>query len=69
MGQFEDAVARQMKRSRESMLVDRSGWTDEQWMEDAEKLMNELDGAITSLVNGHVMAVLRFRRNARRSQQ
>ena len=54
-----EAVHRQFQRARESAHVDRTGWTDDQWIDDAERLMNEPDGAITSLVNGHVMALLR----------
>ena len=58
--QMTEAVRRQMQRSRESMKVDRRGWTDAQWVMDAQRLMDEPDGAITSLVNGHVMAMLRI---------
>ena len=49
-----------MDRRQESMKIDRTGWTDDQWADDAERLMNEPDGAITSLVNGHVSALLRL---------
>lgn len=58
--QMAEAVRRQRQRSRESMMVDRRGWTDAQWVMDAQRLMDEPDGAITSLVNGHVMAMLRI---------
>ena len=58
--QMAEAVRRQMHRSRESMKVDRRGWTDAQWVMDAQRLMDEPDGAITSLVNGHVDAMLRI---------
>lgn len=43
-----------------SHLIDRRGWTEQEWIEDAIKLMNHPDGAITSLVNGHVMALINF---------
>lgn len=56
--QMGEAVRRQMAARHRSFGVDRTGWTRRQWIEDAEKLMNEVDGAITSLVNGHVMALL-----------
>ncbi len=56
------ATRRQMQRSQESMRVDRRGWTDAQWVMDAQRLMDEPDGAITSLVNGHVDAMLRLLR-------
>jgi ferredoxin len=61
--QMAEAMRRQFGRREESMRVDRSGWTDEQWCEDADRLMNEPDGAITSLVNGHALHLLRVWRN------
>jgi hypothetical protein len=57
--QLAEVVKRQQDRMMASGRVDRAGWTDAQWIEDARRLMNEPDGAITSLVNGHVMALLR----------
>ena len=56
--QARDAYHRQMEQRRQSFLVDRTGWSRQQWIEDARALMNDPDGAITSLVNGHVMALL-----------
>jgi len=53
-----EAVMRQMDRRTESMRVDRRGWTPAQWVEDARRLMDEPDGAVTSLVNGHVTHLL-----------
>ncbi len=58
--QLGDAVRRQMERSSASMRVNRRGWTDKQWVEDARRLMDEPDGAVTSLLNGHVTAMLRM---------
>jgi len=43
-----------------SWRTDRRGWTDAQWIQDAEALMNHPDGSVSSLVNGHVGALLRF---------
>lgn len=54
-----DAIGRQRERYMASLMVDRRGWSDKQWIADARRLMNEPDGAITSLLNGHVMALLR----------
>lgn len=54
-----EAVKRQSDRAEASTRIDRSGWSDDDWIVDADRLMNESDGAITSLVNGHVMALLR----------
>lgn len=58
MDDMAEAVMRQMDRRGESMRVDRRGWTPAQWIEDARRLMDEADGAVTSLVNGHVLALL-----------
>lgn len=63
--QTAEVMRRQLARSRESMLIDRRGWTDAQWVTDAQRLMDEPDGAITSLVNGHVDAMLRIIREGR----
>lgn len=56
--QMRDALQRQLEQRVESQHVDRTGWTRQQWIDDARALMNHPDGAITSLVNGHVMALL-----------
>ena len=50
----------QRDRAAASMRVDRKGWTADQWMADADRLFNEEDGAVTSLVNGHVTHLLRY---------
>lgn len=57
-----EALHRMASHRAESMMVDRAGWTDEQWCDDAERLMGDLDGSVTSLVNGHVSALLRERK-------
>ena len=44
----------------ESWRTDRTGWTDQQWIEDAQRLMDDIEGSVTSLVNGHVLALLRY---------
>lgn len=54
------AVRAMAHHSGESSRVDRSGWTQAEWIEDAERLMSDLDGSIMSLVNGHVIALLDF---------
>lgn len=38
--------------------IDRRYWTQGQWVDDAERLMDDLDGSVRSLTNGHVMAML-----------
>ncbi len=57
--QMSTALHRMAQHRGESMRIDRRGWTDEQWVEDARRLMDDLDGSISSLVNGHVLALLR----------
>lgn len=51
--QMADAYRRQREAARRAHDVDRRGWDQGQWCADAKRLMYELDGAITSLVNGH----------------
>lgn len=58
--QMAEAMRGQYAAAVRSGYVNRTGWTQEQWIEDADRLMNEPFGAITSLVNGHVMALLDF---------
>ncbi len=57
--QMADAMRRQLEQARKSSRVDRKGWTDSQWVKDAHDLMHDPDGAVTSLSNGHVNAMLR----------
>ena len=57
--QMVDAMRRQREKAQKSMRVDRKGWTDTQWVLDARELMNDVDGAVTSLSNGHINAMLR----------
>lgn len=53
------ALRRMAAHRKESVWIDRRGWTDDEWVQDARRLMHEIDGSISSLVNGHVMALLR----------
>lgn len=59
--QMHEVLSRQRDRAIAARYIDRRGWTDEQWADDAARLMYEEYGAITSLVNGHVLALLRLR--------
>lgn len=36
----------------------REGWTRQQWVADAAEIMDDIDGSTSSLLNGHVMAML-----------
>ena len=60
--QFEDQLAaimrRQISHATASLTVDRRGWTRKQWVDDAKRLMGDIDGAVTVLVNGHIKAML-----------
>ena len=57
--QMADAMRRQREQARKSSRVDRKEWTDTQWVKDAHELMHDPDGAVTSLANGHIHAMLR----------
>jgi hypothetical protein len=57
--QMAKAIEKQIKHIQQSMKTDRTGWTLQQWTDDAHKQFNDLDGTVGSLVNGHVTALLR----------
>lgn len=59
MSEMSEAIQAMAEHRARAMDIDRTGWTDEQWIADAERLMEDPDGSIMSLVNGHVMALLR----------
>lgn len=52
-----EAHRRTFKLAASSAQVDRQGWTEGQWIADAERLMSEIDGSAACLLNGHVMAL------------
>lgn len=39
--------------------IDRRNWTPEQWSNDAERIMNHIDGASSALTNGHIGGLLK----------
>jgi hypothetical protein len=53
-----DAFRAQREHVDQSLAIDRTGWTRQQWIDDARCLMGDLDGSVSSLLNGHVMALL-----------
>jgi len=53
-----DAIAAMVEHRARAQDVDRRGWTDRQWIADADRLMGDLNGSVLSLVNGHVLALL-----------
>jgi hypothetical protein len=56
--QMAAAVRRQLAHITTSHQINRTGWTRQQWINDARRLMGELDGSVRDLVNGHVLALL-----------
>ena len=56
--QMAEAVRHQREHIAASMAVDRRGWTRQQWIDDAERLIGDLHGSVLDLVNGHVLALL-----------
>lgn len=60
------ANRRTVKLAYDSMLnVDRKGWTDEEWVADAHRLMDHIDGSAACLLNGHILALFRSLAHAR----
>lgn len=53
-----EAFRRQHEHVVKSHAVNRVGWTRQQYLEDAKRLMGDLDGSVCDLVNGHVTAML-----------
>jgi hypothetical protein len=56
--QMAAAVRRQFDHAAASHKIDRRGWTREQWVADARRLLEELDGSVLDLLNGHVAYML-----------
>lgn len=58
--QAADALAAQMRHvaASHARMVERGGWSRQQWIADAEQLMHDVDGSVLSLVNGHVTALI-----------
>lgn len=53
-----EAIRDQINHARQSKLIDRSGWTRQQWVEDARAQMHHIDGSVLDLVNGHPLRML-----------
>jgi hypothetical protein len=54
-----EAYRKQMDHIHRSVTTNRTGWTLQQWTDDAREQFDNLDGTVRSLVNGHVTALLR----------
>lgn len=52
------AFRRQRDHAAAAHAVDRSGWTRRQWVDDARRLLADVDGSVMDLVNGHAQALL-----------
>ncbi len=63
--QLDEAVHAMHRHAEKASWIDRRDWNPEQWREDADRLMGDLDGSIMSLVNGHVLYLLQFWREHR----
>ena len=68
MSDMSDVLRSQMSHMDASFRTDRTGWTDAQWVADARELMGGADGSISSLVNGHIMAIFRTLDGAREAK-
>jgi hypothetical protein len=56
--QMAAAIIRQLTHVAASHQIDRTGWTRQQWIDDARRLMGDADGSVLDLTNGHVQALL-----------
>ena len=52
------ALKAQEQHAQASHRLSRAGWTPEQWVADAERLLNDPDGSVLDLVNGHAIYML-----------
>lgn len=54
-----DGPLGQQYKLRQSVLNrDRTGWTRQEWIDDARQIMDDLYGSVESLLNGHILALL-----------
>jgi len=64
--QMTRAIGNMKRLGGEVVLVDRTGWTREQWVAEAEEIMDDIDGSVLALLNGHIMAVFEELHDLRR---
>lgn len=53
-----DGITRKYMHRDKVLMMDRTGWTQEQWVQDAFEIMADEDGSSISLMNRHVRALL-----------
>lgn len=67
--QMEEAVGNMRRMFNTVQQVDRTGWTRAQWVAEAEVIMDDIDGSVLALLNGHVLAMLEELRDLRRRNE
>jgi hypothetical protein len=55
--QMAEAVGGMQRVRTAVMLKPREGWTREQWLAEADEIMNDINGSAASLLNGHITAM------------
>ena len=55
--QMADVLRAENEMRRQIALGDRRKWTREQWVAEAEEIMNDPYGSVNMLLNGHIMAL------------
>src|SRR3990172_11524394 len=58
LGEMGEAVRRPIEHVEGSHGVDRGGWTEQQWIDDAMSIFDDPAGSDRDLLNGHVIAML-----------
>jgi hypothetical protein len=53
----------------QTQQTNRQGWTDDQWVQDARQIMDHPDGSTFSLLNGHILALLREAARLKKAEQ
>lgn len=54
-----EAIEASVRMAETAARVNRTGWTDEAWIDDAKEIMGHIDGSVASLLNGHISAMFR----------
>lgn len=55
--QMADLTAHVVRLRRDILAKERSGWTRQEWVDDARAIMDDLHGSVACLLNGHVLAL------------